>query len=242
MAEHRLPVLGVGFLAAGLVVFLVGAIVEGGTLAGSVPAGGAGPGSSPGPAGYAGGMMGTMMGGAAGGDAMGQMMGRALAGVAGQPVAPSAATALGNATPAGATIDRAANRITFQTTDVRFVALASPADGPDMTFRIAGLADPTLVVPLGATVTVQFVNADNDTSHAWLLTAAQPPFSFMAMMATPVVFPGAFAPPLGDPTAAGLPSETVSFTAATAGTYTYLCPVPGHAAEGMYGTLVVTGG
>ncbi|MHB8399447.1 MAG: plastocyanin/azurin family copper-binding protein [Candidatus Limnocylindrales bacterium] len=213
MAERRLPVLGIGFLAAGLVVLLVGAIVGGGSLAS----------------------------GAAGGDAMGQMMGRALAGAGGQPVTPSAATALGNAAPAGATVDRAANRITFQTTTVQLAALGSPADGPDMTFRIAGLADPTLVVPVGATVTVQFVNADSDTSHGWLLTAAQPPFSFMAMMATPVVFPGAFAPPLGDPTAAGLPSETVSFTAATAGTYTYLCPVPGHAAAGMYGALVVTG-
>jgi uncharacterized cupredoxin-like copper-binding protein len=27
--------------------------------------------------------------------------------------------------------------------------------------------------------------------------------------------------------------------AATPGTYTYLCPVPGHAQQGMYGTLTV---
>jgi len=238
MSQRTLGRLGLALVAAGLVVLLAGAVVGGGSPAGwVVPAGGPGPGSSPGPAGYPGGMMGGM----AGGDAMGQMMGRVLAGVAGQPVSQSEATALGNATPGGATVDRAANRITFQTPNVQFAALASPSDGPDMTFRIAGLADPTIVVPRGATVTVQFVNADSDTSHGWLLTAAQPPFSFMAMMGAPVVFPGAFAPPLGDPTSAGLPSETFSFTASAAGTYTYLCPVPGHAAQGMYGTLEVTG-
>jgi uncharacterized cupredoxin-like copper-binding protein len=34
---------------------------------------------------------------------------------------------------------------------------------------------------------------------------------------------------------------TLSFTAATPGTYQYLCPVPRHAQKGMVGTFVVAG-
>jgi nitrite reductase (NO-forming) len=34
---------------------------------------------------------------------------------------------------------------------------------------------------------------------------------------------------------------TLSFTAGAPGTYRYLCPVPGHAQEGMAGTFIVSG-
>ncbi len=237
MPRVTLGRLAAGLLALGLVLILAGAVLGGTGAAGS--ASGTGSAAGWGSLGFIGpGMMG---GGMMGGNGIGQAMGSALAGRVGQPISQAQATALGAATPAGATVDQTAKRITFQTSDVRLAVLASPPDGPDMTFRIAGLVDPTIVVPVGATVTVQFVNADSDTSHAWLLTPAQPPFPFMAMMSTPPAFAGAFAPPLGDPTSAGLPSETLTFTAATAGAYTYLCPVPGHAQQGMYGTLQVTG-
>ena len=169
----------------------------------------------------------------------GQMMGTAMSGVTGQSVSPAEAQRLGAAVPAGATADLAANRLVFATGDVRFTVLASPADGPDMTFRIAGMADPTVVVPKGATVTVQFVNADADTAHGWLLTPARASFPYMAMMADPPAFAGAVAMPLGDPSAAGMPTETISFTASQPGQYTYLCPVPGHAQQGMHGGLQV---
>ena len=43
---------------------------------------------------------------------------------------------------------------------------------------------------------------------------------------------------LGNPTA-GLHEGTLTFTAATPGTYHYLCPVPGHAQKGMAGILTV---
>ena len=227
MWRKRLVVLGVVIVAAAALVATSGAWATG-WVSGSNSS-------------VNGGMMGGgMMGATSSVDAMGQMMGRAQAGAVGQPISPSEAGALGNAMPAGATVDRAANRLTFATSSVRLAVLASPSNGPDMTFRIGGLTDPTIVVPQGASVTVQLVNADSDTSHAWLLTTAQPPFGSMTMMDAPA-FGGALAPPLGDPTAAGMPSETITFTAATPGRYTYLCPVPGHAQQGMYGTLEVTG-
>ncbi len=236
MQRKRLLVLGVVIAAAVALAATTIALASGPTSA-------VNPSNSGGMMGggmMGGGTSGGMMGGTANLDAMGQMMGRALAGRAGQPISPSEAGTLGDAVPAGVTVDRTANRLTFTTPSVRLAVLASPSNGPDMTFRIAGLADPTIVVPQGASITVQFVNADSDTSHGWLLTTAQPPFGPMAMMGAPAVA-GAFAPPLGDPTAAGLPTETITFTAATAGHDTYLCPVPGHAQQGMYGTLEVIG-
>ncbi len=39
--------------------------------------------------------------------------------------------------------------------------------------------------------------------------------------------------------AAGMHAGTLTFTAAAPGTYQYLCPVPGHAQEGMTGTFTV---
>jgi uncharacterized cupredoxin-like copper-binding protein len=52
-------------------------------------------------------------------------------------------------------------------------------------------------------------------------------------------FPGAALWFLGEPTAAGMHAGTLAFTAASPGSYQYLCPVPGHAREGMAGTFIV---
>ena len=71
-------------------------------------------------------------------------------------------------------------------------------------------------------MTVQLADADPDMSHNWAVMNAQAPFPYMSMMTGPA-FAGASSAPPGDPTSAGLPSETVSFTSSTAGTYTYLC-------------------
>ena len=171
----------------------------------------------------------------------GKMMGAALAGYASQRVSPTQAAALGNAAPPGATVDSAKNQITFTTQNVRFTVLASPDGTPDMTFRIAGLADPTLLVPQGAQVSVQLIQTDSGESHGWLLTSAQPPFPYMAMMDAHTAFPGSFAMPLGEPTSAGMAAETITFTAGAAGNYNYLCPVMGHAQRGMHGAFIVTG-
>ena len=243
MSRRALGRLGAALAGLGLVLLVAGAVFggAGGPAGWPFPASSAGSGAGWGPFGFMGpGMLGGggMMGG--NGDAMGQMMGRALAGRVGQPIPQAEATALGDATPAGASVDRTAKRITFRTSDVRFAVLASPPGGPDETFRIAGLVNPTIVVPQGATVTVQLINADPDMSHNWAVVDAQAPFPYMTMM-TRAAFAGASSPPLGDPTSAGLPSVTFSFTASTAGTYTYLCQVPGHAAQGMYGTFEVVG-
>ncbi len=172
----------------------------------------------------------------AGGMMSGGMMNRSV-----QAIPAEQASALGSETPAGATVDAVRNELHFATTTVSLTVLASPDDGPDMTFRIAGLTNPRVIVPTGAAITVQLINADADTPHGWLLSAAQPPFGTMAMMDAPEAFAGSFAMPVPRATAAGMPAETITFTASQEGQFSYLCPVMGHAAQGMVGAFVVTG-
>ena len=63
----------------------------------------------------------------------------------------------------------------------------------------------------------------------------------MPMLTARPAFPGSAVWFLGNPTPAGMHAATLSFTATTPRTYRYLCPVPGHAQEGMTGTFTVTG-
>ncbi len=169
----------------------------------------------------------------------GKVMGGLFADAPGPRVSPSKATRLGSEVPAGATADRVANRLTFTSPDVHLVVLASPSM-PAENFRIAGMTNPTVVVPKGATVSIELVNADSDMAHGLVVTASGAASSPMPMMATPPAFPGAALWFLGESTSAGMHTGTLTFTAGTSGTYQYLCPVPRHAQEGMAGTFVVS--
>lgn len=170
----------------------------------------------------------------------GQVMGSLFANAPGPRVSAARAAQLGSQVPAGATLDRAANRITFTGTSVRLTVLASPAGGPDETFRIAGLTDPAITVPAGAQVSIEVINADPDTAHGLVITASQDTSSSMPMVTARPAFPGSAIWFLGNPTPAGMHAATLSFTATTAGSYRYLCPIPGHAQKGMTGAFTVT--
>ncbi len=199
----------------------------GNTSPGGATSGGPGGGPSGGPGGGMA-MGGGMMGGAAAG-----------AGVAPTAVAPDVASRLGAAVPAGATADRPSNTLTFSGVAVDLVVLAAPSDGPDETFRVAGMTNPTIVVPRGAHVTVELVNADAGMPHDWLVTTAAPPYPDAMMMGPPLAFDAA-TPTLAEASKTAMLATVVTFDAGTPGRYTYLCSVPGHAQEGMYGALVVT--
>jgi rusticyanin len=171
----------------------------------------------------------------------GQVMGELWAGAPGPRVSATQAVRLGNQVPAGASINRAANTVTFATASVRLAAVASPAGGPDETFRIAGLVNPVITVPAGAKVSIQVINADPDTAHGLVITASADTSSPMPMMASRLAFADAAVWFLGNPTTAGLHTATLTFTATAPGAYQYLCPVPGHAQKGMTGTFTVSG-
>jgi len=202
-----------------------------------------------GPAGYSWMMGGTaapgwMTGGSLPGYMMGpstdpgQVTGQLFADAPGPRVSPADATQLGNQAPAGGAVDRAANRITFAGQTVQLTVLASPAM-PAEDFGAGGLTDPTIVVPAGARVSIRLINADEDMAHGLVVTAAGASSSWMPMMTATPAFSGAALWLLGESTSTGMHTGTITFTASTPGTYQYLCPVPGHAQEGMAGSFVV---
>jgi rusticyanin len=205
-------------------------------------------GASPAAPATGGGNPGMSMGGAGGSadpgfssaslaQSIGRQVGMAMADMAPQTVSLAQTRVLGDQVPAGASVDKASNTITFTGGSVSFTVVAVPPGGPDMTFRVAGLTDPTLVVRAGAQATVQFINGDTDEAHAWMITSEQPPFSFYQPK-TPAIS-GAFSGLIGDPTASGQGASTFTFQAAPAGTYQYICPMPGHAQMGMHGAFIV---
>lgn len=129
--------------------------------------------------------------------------------------------------------------VAYTSTQVHLVALGAPGSRPGMFWEVDGVVNPTVVVPAGARITVEFADGDPGYQHGFEVTAAPPPYPSMAMMGAGVVAPGAFVMPVAAPRGASWYSETTTFTAPPAGTYYYLCPVPGHARQGMWGKLIV---
>jgi rusticyanin len=168
---------------------------------------------------------------------IGRQAGTALAGRAPQTVSLARTRALAEQVPPGARVDKASDTITFSGPSVSFTVVAVPPGGPDMTFRVAGLTDPALIIPAGAQVTVQFINGDSDEAHAWIVVNEQPPFSFGQPKAPAIS--GAFSGLIGDPTASGQGASTITFQAGRPGAYQYICPMPGHAQMGMHGAFIV---
>jgi rusticyanin len=166
-----------------------------------------------------------------------QRAGTGLAGKAPQSVPASQVKALSGQDPAGASIDSRTGTITFSTATVSLTVVAIAPGKPDMTFTIAGLTDPAIIIPRGARVTVRFINNDTDEAHGWLITGNRPPFRF-GQPDTPAIA-GASSGVVGDPTAAGDGANTITFTASAAGSYDYICPMPGHAQMGMHGSFTV---
>ena len=170
----------------------------------------------------------------------GKIMGRFWANAPGTRVSPAQAARLGRWLPASAQVSQPARTITFTTRNVRFAVLASPAGGPDETFRIAGLVNPKVVVPAGARVSIEVINADPDTAHGLVIVGRQGARSDLPMMTARPAFAGSELWFLGDPTSAGMHAGTLRFTATRPGDYRYLCAVPDHALKGMIGTFIVS--
>jgi rusticyanin len=107
-------------------------------------------------------------------------------------------------------------------------------------FVIDGLIDPTLIMPKGAIVHVEFINLDSSEYHNVIMTATGPPYQYMPMSAMNGIVSMMPIIPHAD-YSEGTASE-YNYTAVfdNAGTYWYLCMYPGHAQMGMYGKITVT--
>ncbi len=152
----------------------------------------------------------------------------------------TALAALVNKGAQGASIDPKMNTVTYAGPSPTLVALASPHGKPNMTWEIDGLVNPTVVIQPGARVKVVLVNTDRGYMHGFELTTSSPPYPYMTMAA---VADNLFLMPLPQRTTQNLVTASYytrsgSLTTAS-GTYHYFCPVPGHAAAGMFGTLEI---
>ncbi|QAT41318.1 MULTISPECIES: sulfocyanin-like copper-binding protein [unclassified Clostridium] len=138
---------------------------------------------------------------------------------------------------ANAKIDKQSNSITYSGNSINIVLLASGKQADDK-FEAAGLINPTIYIPRDSTVTLELINEDEDVSHALEITSAAPPYGYMSMMQGEV-YPGSFINPIPSAANGKLYSASVSFTASHDGSFYYICQYPGHAAQGMYGKIIV---
>jgi sulfocyanin len=92
----------------------------------------------------------------------------------------------------------------------------------------------TITVPEGYSVTINFKNADPNMAHSLGIVAQTG--NFGATLEPAPVFEGAVTSNPTSMTEGTMPGEeeSISFTAATAGNYSMVCFVPGHAATGMW--------
>ncbi len=122
------------------------------------------------------------------------------------------------------------------TVEIGIVAGKSAADG-GFDFNGYQRGAMTVTVPTGWQVVVRFQNV-NALAHSLIIAPAS-----AAQQAAPPstpAFPGAMTKDL----ASGLPkgaTQTLTFAAGKAGTYAFVCGVPGHAVAGMWDKLVVSG-
>ena len=107
-------------------------------------------------------------------------------------------------------------------------------------FNGATKGNMAITVPVGATVTIDLVNSDPAMGHSVGVSAETK--SFGAMMDPVPVFAGAVTENPSSMVDATMPGETdtITFTADAAGTYTLVCYIPGHATMGMWVYFVVS--
>ena len=143
--------------------------------------------------------------------------------------APQVAAADQTATRGAVSADR--KTLTFRQKTVRLVARSGPASDM-LSYRIAGLRNPTLIVSAGATLKTLFINTDDDMTHNLRFTVQGPSFKGAVKSVGTANLPHKSGTTYHA-------EDVILRVPAHAGTYTYFCTVPGHAPGGMYGTLIV---
>ncbi len=151
--------------------------------------------------------------------------------------------------------------VRFSGTRIEIPVIAVEAGKPDTTFEVHGKVNPTLIVPAGAKLRFVIANADAGMPHGLDVTLSAPPYGVLphlpvmsgammnsksmrqSMMGGAVMMKkSAAATGTVNPKANGRKSLAVKKTGwftLKPGTYYYVCPIPGHAKQGMYGKIIV---
>jgi rusticyanin len=136
-----------------------------------------------------------------------------------------------------AAINKKDNSITYSGDNVKIV-MFSGAEGFDDKFVIGGLVNPTIYIKEGSTVNLELINKDKDAPHGVEITEAAPPYYSMTMMQGGT-YPGSYIPVIQQAADGKYPFVSTSFNASYNGEFHYICQYPGHAANGMYGKIIV---
>lgn len=138
--------------------------------------------------------------------------------------------------PAWMTIDASARTVTMEIE----AGQTDANNGWNFNGYVNGNA--TITVPTGYTVTIEFSNGDV-LAHSIGVNARVGDFPPMFENPEPV-FEGAISSNATSITNATLPgaSETITFSASRAGTYSLVCFIPAHATAGMWVRFVVSDG
>lgn len=151
--------------------------------------------------------------------------------------------------------------VRFSGTRIEIPVIAVEPGKPDTTFEVHGKVNPTLIVPAGAKLRFVLANADTGMPHGLDVTLSAPPYGVLphlpmmagtmmnsksmrrSMMGGAVMMKkSAAATGTVNPKADGRKSLAVKKTGwftLKPGTYYYVCPIPGHAKQGMYGKIIV---
>ncbi|MHB8115625.1 MAG: rusticyanin [Acidithiobacillus ferrivorans] len=124
--------------------------------------------------------------------------------------------------------------VTYSGKTVHVVAAAVLPGFPFPSFEIHDVKNPTLDIPAGAAVDVTFINTNKGFGHSFDITKKAPPFAVMPNI-KPIVAGTGFSPVPKD----GKFGYSEFTWHPTAGTYYYVCQIPGHAATGMFGKIIV---
>lgn len=142
---------------------------------------------------------------------------------------------LQKSTQAGTQTDK---KLVFEGNQITVPVVAVAPASPDKTFEIHGKVNPTIILPAGAKVRFKLGNADAGMPHGLAVTSQSPPY--------PDNVRQKIKPPLaGTGFVEREKSKTHLQVAETGwfelkpGTYYYVCPVPAHARNGMYGKIIV---
>jgi rusticyanin len=200
------------------------------------------------------GMFSDMMNGGSGGYA--GMMGGTGGSVLSARINISTAESYANKSPSYAHAYPSNNTVLFTSSNITLVVLAMgvqrainltheqppsfDSNSSGNAFVIDGLIDPTLVIPKGAIVHVEFINLDSSEYHNVIMSATGPPYQYMPMSAMNGIVSMMPIVPHADYSSGSASEYNYTAVFDNTGAYWYLCMYPGHAQMGMYGKIVVT--
>ena len=127
--------------------------------------------------------------------------------------------------------------VRFSGARIEIPVIAVEPGKPDTTFEVHGKVNPTIIVPAGAKLRFVLANADEEMPHGLDVTLSAPTYSLLPHLKKNVAVTGTVNPRIyGKKTLAV--KKTGWFTLKP-GIYYYVCPIPGHAKQGMYGKIIV---